>query len=385
MKEFKKLPYNLSIVISKFDIEGQIVQVQPYGTGHIHDTFHAINVQPELPDYLLQRTNHYVFKDIPALTNNIQIVTNHLRKRLKAEPGAEPDKEVLKLVLSKKKQGYYQDEEGNYWRMYYFLKNTRSHDVVKSRQQAYEGGRGFGRFLALLSDLNPKSLSETIPKFHDVESRLQLFLEAIERNPKNRVKDLSTEISFVKDRADAMRAIYRSGQRGVIPLRITHNDTKFNNILLNNSGRAQCVIDLDTVMPGYTAYDFGDGVRTIINTAPEDEQDLYKIKLNIRLFEAFTEGFLQETRGFLYEEEINSLTQGVLLLPFIMGLRFLTDYIDGDHYYKIQFPDHNIQRARAQFKLVEELEKQEGLLTEIIHRFAKTSKEEIINHKPLSS
>jgi hypothetical protein len=385
MKENKEPSYNLPLIISKFDIEGKIVHVQPYGSGHIHDTFHVVNQQPEYPDYLLQRTNHHVFKNVPALINNIQIVTSHLRKRLEAAPGAEPDKEILKLVLSKQKQGYYQDEEGNFWRMYYFLKNTRSYDIVENRQQAYEGGRGFGRFLALLSDLDASCLSETIPKFHDAESRLQLFREAIQRNPKGRVKDLPAEISFVEARAEDMSAICRAGRRGELPLRITHNDTKFNNVLLNNSGKAQCVIDLDTVMPGYTAYDFGDAVRTIINTAPEDEKDLDKIKLNLRLFEGFAEGFLQETGYFLSDQEINSLIQGVLLLPFIMGLRFLTDYIDGDHYYKIQFPDHNIQRARAQFKLVEELENQQELLSGIILKLARMNKKEVSQKDSLPS
>ncbi|MBW3545111.1 MAG: aminoglycoside phosphotransferase family protein [Bacteroidetes bacterium] len=378
-----KQPGNdFATIIAQFNIEGKVAQVEPYGSGHIHDTFRVINQEHEHPDYLLQRINHHVFKNIPALMANLQKVTSHLRQKLEAMPGAEPDQEVLRLVLSKAKQAYYQDEKGNFWRMYYFLKGTRSYDIVETRQQAYEGGKAFGRFQALLSDLDASSLAETIPDFHDAAHRLRLFHEAVQRNPKGRVREVAAEISFVEERAEAMSTISRLGRLGELPLRITHNDTKFNNVLLNSSDKAQCIIDLDTVMPGYVAYDFGDAVRTIINTAPEDEKDLNKIKLNFDLFEGFTEGFLKETAAFLTDQEIKSLPQGVLLLPFIMGLRFLTDYIDGDHYYKIQFPEHNIQRARAQFKLVAILEKQYSLVAKIVQKIAKASKEAAVEDRP---
>lgn len=350
--------YNFTEILSKFSVKGSAEKVTAYGSGHIHDTFHVKNSEPENPDYLLQRMNHNVFKNIPGLIQNIQLVTTHLREKLASIPGATPDKEVLTLIPTKENTGFYQDAEGNFWRLYYFLKDTRSYDIIESSTQAYEGGKAYGRFQALLSDLDANSLNETIPLFHDIENRLRLFHDAIARDPKGRVKDVSAEIAFVEKRKEAMSFIKRSGQQGEIPLRTTHNDTKFNNVLLNSKDEAQCVIDLDTVMPGYVAYDFGDAIRTIINTAAEDEKDLDKINLNFELFNSFTRGFLEEAGGLLSKAEVDSLSHGVLLLPFIMGLRFLTDYIDGDNYYKIEFPEHNIQRARAQFKLVEELEKE---------------------------
>lgn len=364
--------YAIQPIVSQFAIEGTMASVKAHGTGHIHDTFHVINTNSLCPDYLLQRINHHVFKNIPALTENIQLVTTHLRKKLESIAGTNPSQEVLTLIPTKGGQGYYRDESGNYWRMFLFLPDTRSYDVVQNFQQAYEGGRGFGKFLALLSDLDAALVHETIPAFHDIESRVTLFNKAISRNPRDRVKEVAYEINFVQERIQKMSTILNMGRRGVLPLRITHNDTKFNNVLLNANDHAQCVIDLDTVMPGYVAYDFGDAIRTIVNTAPEDEQDLSKISVKVELFEGFTKGFLHETRHILTANEIDSLAMGALLLPFIMGLRFLTDYIDGDTYYKIHYPEHNIFRARAQFNLVAKLEEQYPLLQHLIQTIAST-------------
>lgn len=373
MTDNTKAAYNFPAVVGQFKIKGRIAHIKPYGSGHIHDTFRLINDRPEFPDYILQRINHHVFTDIPALTSNIEKVTKHLREKLGTVPGADPDKEVLTLIPSQQEKGYYKDEAGNFWRMYFFLKDTRSYDMVATKRQAYESGKAFGKFQALLADLDAKSLHETIPNFHDVEDRLRLFQKAVQRNPKNRLKDVAPELGFVNQRADDMSLICRMGRRGEISLRITHNDTKFNNVLFNNKDQAQCVIDLDTVMPGYIAYDFGDAIRTIINKAAEDEKDLTKITLEMDLMESFTQGFLEETGSLLSDNELKSLSHAILLLPFVMGLRFLTDYIDGDHYYKIQFPDHNIQRARAQFKLVEKLEEQHSLITDLIYKKAEST------------
>lgn len=371
MLQDKNTTFDFPFIISQFSIEGSPATVAPFGSGHIHDTFRVSNTNKGAPDYLLQRINHHVFQKVPALTDNIQKVTAYLRDKLKDIPGAVPEKEVLTLISSKEGMGYYQDEQGNYWRMYHFLNDTRSYDLVQTVEQAYEGGKAYGRFQALLADLDPTSLHETIPLFHDMESRLQLFREALQQDPKGRVKEVSAEIDFVNKRAEFMRTICRLGGEGKLPLRVTHNDTKFNNVLLNEQDKAQCVIDLDTVMPGYMAYDFGDAIRTTVNKASEDEKELDKIQIDVDLFQAFTNGFLEETGSFISDEEIDSLSVGALMLPFIMGLRFLTDYVGGDTYYKIQFPDHNIQRSRAQFRLVEKLEEQYELLQEIIWKTAK--------------
>lgn len=358
--------YNFPLVLSQFLIKGDAVEIKPYGSGHIHDTFHVVTAPSESPDYLLQRINNRVFQNVPALMENIQRVTMHLRKKIGTLPGSDIGKEVLTLVPTKRGSGFYQDSGGNFWRMYYFLNNTRSYDIVRTVQQASEGGKAIGRFLALLSDLNSDFLHETIPHFHDVEIRFQQLQTAIEANSHGRVKEVLAEIAFVKNRIESMSTICRLGREGRLPIRVTHNDTKFNNVLLNDLDQAQCVIDLDTVMPGFIAYDFGDAVRTVVSQTFEDETDIEKIDVNIELFRGFTNGFMNEAKDFLVISEIDSLAEGVLLMPFIMGVRFLTDYIEGDNYYKANFPGHNRQRARVQFRLVKKLEENLSTLQKII-------------------
>lgn len=370
MVEKTEVGREVAPVLAQFQLQGKVAAVRPHGSGHIHDTYHVQMATPGAPDYLLQRMNHHVFKDIAGLMQNIQLVTAHLRQKLQHVPGANPAAEVLTLVPTHSQDYVWQDEAGNFWRMYLFLENTVSHDLVTTSQQAYEGGKAFGRFQALLSDLPVEEVRETIPDFHNVVNRLRLFKDTKEADPVGRVAQVGPEIAFVEERAAAMSTIYHWGQAGKLPLRITHNDTKFNNVLLTPQGQAQCVIDLDTVMPGYVAYDFGDAIRTTVNTAPEDEPDLEKINVNVDLFEGFTQGFLAETGSALTPQELDSLIHGVLLLPFIMGLRFLTDYIDGDHYYKTHFKEHNLQRARAQFQLVQRLEALRPQLEKIILKVA---------------
>ncbi|SDG18846.1 phosphotransferase enzyme family protein [Mucilaginibacter sp. P25] len=365
------MSYNISEIVSNFCIEGNVAAIIPYGSGHINDTFHLKNANPGLPGYLLQRINHHVFENVPALMKNVQLVTDHLKEKLTGIPGSNPDKEVLTIVSAKDKQCFFCDETGNYWRMYCFLKDTKSYDMVLTEQQAYEGGKAFGKFQLLLSDLDSGLLYETIPGFHNITMRLDRLNKAVLDDPKNRIKDVLTELSFIIERADQMATIMNLGKEGKLPLRIIHNDTKFNNILLDMNDHEQCVIDLDTVMPGYVAYDFGDAIRTIINTAPEDEQDVTKIELNIPLFKAYAAGYFEYAGSFLSDTEVKSLSMGVLLIPYMQGVRFLTDYIEGDVYYKIHSPEHNLQRARAQFELLSKLEKNYDVFDQIIHNTAK--------------
>jgi Ser/Thr protein kinase RdoA (MazF antagonist) len=273
---------------------------------------------------------------------------------------------VLTLVPAKNNQMYFKDTEGNFWRIFYFIERSIRYDLVRTQQQANEGGRAFGQFQRWLSDFNPGILKETIPYFHNIEKRYNKFINVIAADPTGRVKEVESEIEFVMERINTMETILRNGEAGKIPLRITHNDTKFNNVLFDEKDKAICVIDLDTVMPGYLAYDFGDSIRTIVNTAAEDEKELQKIDVNLQFFKAFTSGFLKETTGLLSKEEIELLPMGALLLPYIMGLRFLTDYVEGDVYYKIHSPGHNLQRARAQFQLLRKLEAIYPALEEIV-------------------
>lgn len=345
-------------ITSNFIIGTDVASIEPYGSGHINDTYYVKNNHSQKPDYLLQRINHLVFKDVPALMNNIVLVTSHLRAKLREIPSADPDKEVLTLIQTRDYRYFHQDENGNFWRMYKYIQNTKSVDIVETNDQAFEGGKALARFQTLLFDLDTNLLNYTIPDFHNIAMRLTRFNTVLLNDPLCRKASVFSEIEFIQKRVQSMFTILGFGKERKLPTRITHNDTKFNNILLDEQGRAQCIIDLDTVMPGYIAYDFGDAIRTIINTAAEDEKDLQKIKLNMPLFEAFTQGYLKESAAFLTEDEIQSLPLAVLLFPYMQGVRFLTDYLNGDTYYKINFPDHNLQRTRAQFQLLRKLEEQ---------------------------
>lgn len=364
------LDTDLQNILSAFDLQGTIASVQPYGAGHINDTFYLKNAAVTAPDYLLQRINHHVFKNVPALMQNIGYVTQHLRARLNGSPQPGGACEVLTLVPAHHGEYFIQDGDGNYWRVFHFLKGTVSYDIVLKPEQAEAGGRAFGQFQALLADLRVDLLTETIPHFHNIEKRLMAFRTAVWHDSHQRVATVLPEIQFIEAREHDMGKILRWGREGVLPLRITHNDTKFNNVLLDRNDNARCVIDLDTVMPGFAAYDFGDAIRTLVNTAAEDEKDLDKIDVNLDFFEAFTKGFLHETHRFLTPAEIRSLPCAVLLFPYLMGVRFLTDYLQGDVYYKTAFEGHNLQRCKAQFQLLHKLETHYTTLENIVNRIA---------------
>ena len=354
---------DIAAVISKFNINGNVISASPFGSGHINDTYRVKTDAGK--DYLLQKINHYVFKDVAGLMDNIVNVTRHLTEKLSAIPGSDPEKEVLTLVDSIDGAYYVQDSTGDYWRVFLFLSNTRSYDHVATEQQAFEGGKAFGRFQSMLADMDTDLVVDTIPNFHNIGHRLSNLDKAIAADVVRRLGKVHAELEFTDFRREQMSRVLTLGNEGILAKRIIHNDTKFNNVLLDEHDHAQCVIDLDTVMPGYVAYDFGDAIRTIINTAPEDEPDLESIKLNIPLFAAYVRGYLQEA-GFLSDPEVNSLVDGALLLPYMQGVRFLTDYLDGDKYFKIHSSEHNLQRARAQFQLVKKLEEASDKLRGIV-------------------
>lgn len=357
----------LTDILSNFCIE-DINLIKPYGSGHINETYYVKNVKEGGINYLLQSVNNHVFRDVPALIENVKHLTGHLKKKLESIPGSQPDKEVLTLVPTKDGQFYYLDNKGKYWRMYHFMDNTKSYDIVETEQQAREGGKAFGRFQALLVDLDIALITETIPNFHNIKIRSDRFDKSIHDDVVGRVKEAMPEIAFIKE---CMEEVLTWGDTQGMPLRIVHNDTKFNNVLLDENDHAQCVIDLDTVMPGYVAYDFGDSIRTIINTAAEDEADLSKINLNIPLFKSYARGYFEEARAFLTDKETESLLTGAFLITFEQAVRFLTDYLDGDVYYKIHFPEHNLQRTRAQIHLFKKLEASKTVLQEIMQNITK--------------
>ncbi|MEI6049032.1 MAG: aminoglycoside phosphotransferase family protein [Bacteroidota bacterium] len=360
--------YNLEEIFDYFVADGTFLSGEPYGSGHIHDTFRIETIEKDKDDYILQRLNNKIFKNIPELQHNIERVTVHLRNKLKSVPGSDIKRECLRLIPSRDRKSWIVDNEGNYWRMYIFISNHRSYNIVDSPDKAFEGGKAIGRFQAMLTDMPGGALYETIPHFHDIENRLEILNRIIMEDPAGRVSTVGEEINQYLSRGEEMKTILKLGKAGKIPLRITHNDTKFNNILLDENDKALCVIDLDTVMPGYVHYDFGDAIRTVTNTAAEDEKNLSLIKMDIELFREYARGYLSETGKTLNQVEKEYLAFAPKLITYTIGIRFLTDYIDGDNYFKIHHEFHNLQRTRAQLKLVMSMEEQYGEMQKIISK-----------------
>jgi len=363
---------DLKSIFSRFRGEGTFLEGKSFGPGHIHDTFRIITAEQECDNYILQRLNSNVFRDIPGLQENMERVTGHLRNKIAAIPGSDLKRECLTLVPDRETgRSFITDSEGRFWRMFIFISDHRSYEKVDSEHKAFEGGRIIGRFQAMLADLPGKPLHETIPDFHNIASRLDAFHRVISLDPAGRVASVRSEIAEITRREEEMKTIIRLGAAGKIPIRITHNDTKFNNILFDRDDRALLIIDLDTVMPGYVHYDFGDAIRTAANRAEEDAEDLSTVSMDINIYRAYAEGFLSETRNTLNAAEIEYLPFAPKLLTYIMATRFLTDFIDGDNYYKIRHPLHNLQRTRAQIALLRSMEAQYGDMVQIIKNITK--------------
>lgn len=344
----------MNTVTGLFDVQGDIIKIAPYGEGHIHETY-LIETENHCPDYILQKINRNVFRDVPAMMRNIQAVTQHLRDKLLALPGHDPDRESLQLVLTRAGDSFYQDDQGNYWRVFIFIPGTVTYQNLPDKALAREAGRAVGNFQLLLSDLK-KTLEVTIPGFHNINFRIRQYAEAKRNDPAGRVDLVKEDLTFVENRFDRMMAYY-ADLNDQAEIRVTHNDTKLNNILFDRDHKALCLIDLDTVMPGFVHFDYGDALRTLANTAAEDERDLSKVKFNRKIYQGFTRGYLEAVESFLTDAERKLLPFAPIYLTFIIGLRFLTDYLNGDVYYRIHYPDHNLIRARVQFRLVSEMEK----------------------------
>lgn len=351
--------------ISKaFSIKGSVTEAKPFGSGHIHDTYRVLTSAGG--EYILQRINDVVFPDVEGLQENIRIVTGHLYRRLSAIPGSYPARQSLTTIMATGGRGWYRAEDGSYWRMFLFIADHHNYDTVKNESLAFEGGRAVGRFTALVSDLSPALLKEIIPGFHNTPARIEAFRRVLDADPAGRAASVRTETEKILARTAEMHQIVRLGEEGLIPLRVTHNDTKFNNILFDGNDKALCMIDLDTVMPGYVHYDFGDAIRTAAATAPEDEADLGRMGIDMKLFRAWTGGFLAEAGDILTATEKKWLAFAPRLITCEQALRFLTDHINGDSYYKIRFPGHNLQRARAQIKLLESMEANAAAMESVV-------------------
>ncbi len=344
----------MKLIIDHFNIDGKYVNAEPYGSGHINDTYlvHFRRDDIDVP-YILQRINHHVFRNPPELMENMTRVTRHIRRKLEERQVPDLSRRVLEVILTRDGVGYYKDPDGNYWRVLNYIRGTRTFDTLTSTGQAFQAARAFGGFLEMLNDFPGPPLFETIPGFHNGPGRLLDFQNVLDADSHNRAQTARPEIDFVLAHAPMFDVLPELVKEGKIPIRVTHNDTKINNVMVDEkTGEGLCVIDLDTVMPGLSSYDFGDLARTTLSPTDEDERDLSKISVQMPLFEAILKGFLSAAGGVLTRSEREYLVFGIKMMTQIIGMRFLTDYLAGDVYFRIHREGHNLDRCRTQFKLV---------------------------------
>ncbi len=356
----------LITIIENFDIEE--LEVQKYGNGHINDTFVVTKNGEKM---LLQRLNTNIFKDPEGVMANIVNVTEHLKKKIEAN-GGDPTRETMTVINACDGKPYFITESGKFFRMYKFIEDNLSVDKAQSTEQMTSAAETLGKFYHMLDDYPADTLSVAIPKFHDTRNYYNRLMGAIEKDAAGRRSSVEKEIEFVKNHEFLADILNDGLADGSIPLRVTHNDTKLNNILFDApTGKGLCVIDLDTVMPGSVLYDFGDAMRFGAASGPEDEQDLSKIWFDLEMFEAFTKGFASEMKETLVEGEIKNLVNSCKILTFECGMRFLEDHLNGDTYFKIHRENHNIDRARTQFKLVADMEEKTAQMEAIVAKYCK--------------
>lgn len=350
---------------------GEALRYGPYGSGHINDTFlvEARRADGAEKRYILQRMNRNIFQDPPALMENVVSVTAYLR-RIIGKNGGDPDRETLNVIPTKAGKPWFQDSFGEYWRMYQFIEDAVSYDAVEKPDDFYQSAVAFGNFQRLLADFPAETLHETIEGFHDTAARFAVFQQAVRKDVCRRAEEVQDEIHFVLSHEPTAHVLGDLLAEKKLPLRVTHNDTKLNNIMIDReTGRGICVIDLDTVMPGLAVNDFGDSIRFGANTAAEDERDLGKVSLSLPLFELYAKGFIEGCGGRLTDTEIEMLPMGAKVMTFECGMRFLTDYLQGDTYFKTHRPGHNLDRCRTQFELVRDMERKWSRMQEAVRKY----------------
>lgn len=353
---------DLEKVFSAFNIESTS---ELYGNGHINNTYLVKHPKK----YILQKINTAVFKNPERLMENIAAVTDFIKKKIVAA-GGNPDRETLTVIRTRDGKNYYEAEDGSCFRVYNFVENAKSYDSIEDPIQFYYAAKAFGRFQQMLSDFPVEVLDETIPNFHNTRSRFGDFQAAVAADKAGRKANVSEEIQFVLDREEYTDVVNNAMKDGSVPVRVTHNDTKLNNVLLDEkTNEGVCVIDLDTVMPGSALYDFGDALRFGSNHGAEDDKNLDNVYCDLNLFEQFTKGFMEEVGSSLTEKEIELLPFSAILMTYECGMRFLGDYLNGDTYFKIHYPDHNLDRARSQFKLVSDMEKKLDEMAAIVRKY----------------
>lgn len=371
-------------IVSRFELDSEADTIKAMGPGFINDTM-IVSTRPDsdghVSRYILQRKNHNVFPDVPGMMMNIDMVTGHLRRKV-LEAGGDPDREVLKVIRrkaesitdaerqSKGHDLYYRDGHGNFWAMCLFIEGSVTYEKADSPALAYKGGEGIGKFQSMLADFT-EPLNETIKGFHNIRWRFSQWEETLKRDAAGRAKDVAEEIGWIESRKDEMLAFWSLVENGTLPTRVTHNDTKISNILFDKEGNVLCVIDLDTCMSSTSLNDFGDAIRSYTNTGAEDDRDLGKVSMSMEMFKAYTAGYLSQRKSTLCRSEADNLAFSARYITFEQVLRFLMDYIDGDVYYKTAYPEHNLVRTRAQYRLLRSMEEQYAEMQAVVEDLMK--------------
>ena len=356
---------DLKEIIRHFKVSTDIT---PFGEGHINDTYLAVSAPYK---YILQKINHNIFKDPYSLMDNVAGVTDYLRMVIE-ENGGDPDRETLTVIKTTDNKNLYETPDGDFYRMYIYIENSRAYQSAEKKGLFYNAAKAFGKFQNLLSGFDASTLTETIPDFHNTRERLNQLKDAIENDKAGRLSSVKKEVDFALSRENITGIIVDALKNKEIPLRVTHNDTKLNNVLFDEeTDEAVCVIDLDTVMPGSLLYDYGDAIRFGASSGAEDEKDLDKIFCNLELFEEFTKGFLEELAPSITEKETELLPFSAKLITYECGIRFLADYLNGDTYFKTHYPEQNLDRARTQFKLVSDMEEKMEIMEKIVEKYSK--------------
>ena len=363
----------IKAISHEFAIAGEFVEGVEIDSGHINNTYLAVyeTANGKRARYILQRINEFVFKDPLQVIKNVETVTRHINwKVLRVKKGL--GGQTLNIYPARGGRSYANSENGGVWRCYNYIENCKTYDVVENTRQAYQAAKAFGSFQDLVSDLPVEEVTETIPDFHNTPKRYARLMEVVAADPKGRLKNVAVEVDFIKQREGLCKHLVELAEQGKLPVRVTHNDTKLNNVMMDaETDEAVCVIDLDTVMPGLSLYDFGDLVRTATSPAEEDEKDLSKVEMRMSMFEALAEGYIDGC-DCLTPLEIENLVIGAKLMTLEVGIRFLTDYLEGDQYFKTEYEDHNLVRSRTQLKLVECIEEKEAEMNKFVSRVAKS-------------
>lgn len=361
---------DLNKIARQFQLEGNVKEVVALGEGFINDTY-VIKTEGDSPNYILQRKNKRVFSPIPAMMENIQKVCSHIKAKVE-KAGGDPMREAMTIIPANDGKLYYTDEEDEYWAVSLFIDDTIAYEAAETPELAYAGGKGIGKFQSLVSDLK-EPLTDILPGFHNIRIRYEQWDDVLKKDPLGRKAEVAEEINWIESRRDEMMNFWKLVEDGAIPTRVSHNDTKINNILFDKKGDVLCVIDLDTVLNSTVLNDFGDAIRFYTNTGKEDDTHLENVSMDMEIFKAFTKGYLEEAASFLTEKEIEYLAFSAKYITYEQVLRFLMDYIDGDNYYKIKSADHNLIRTRAQYKLLTNMEEQYDKMKATVKELIKNS------------